>query len=109
MIHDVQEGSEVVLCRIITVNAIVDCDKSDSLLRKLYFGIETDLKVVSAESAHVLDDDRSNMTGLNLSDQLIKARAVEGGSAVTIIGCCIVRTNNFTLYMIRGAGSPLAP
>lgn len=27
----------------------------------------------------------------------------------TIIGCCIVRTNNFTLYMIRGAGSPLAP
>ena len=50
LVHDVQERRKLVLSRAVAVHIVIDGDKSHALFRKEDLGIETDLKIIPADS-----------------------------------------------------------
>ena len=49
LVHYVEERGEVVILRLVTVHAVIDCNKAYLLLGEQNLGIKADLKIVSAE------------------------------------------------------------
>ena len=65
-IHDIEKWSEVVIVLLFTINAVIDSDESDILVRKHNLRVEADLQIISSESAHILNDNHSDFTGLDI-------------------------------------------
>ena len=77
VLHDIQKWCKIIICRIGTVNSVIDCNKTDIFLRKHHFSIETYLQIVSAKSGHIFDDHCSHPASFNLCQQRIECRSVE--------------------------------
>ena len=59
LVHYVEERGEVVILWFVAVHAVIDCNKAYLLLGEQNLGIKADLKIVSAETAHILAELRS--------------------------------------------------
>lgn len=106
-VHDVEERSEVIIRSVLTINAVVDRNEVDFFLREQYLGIEPYLQVVTTKSAHILDDDHTDIPGMNLSQQLLKAWAIKVSAGITVIrevtniGEAISRCVIFEIFLLR--------
>ena len=59
--------------------------KGDLLLGEQNLGIKADLKIVSAETAHILDDNRADFPGFGFCKHCLKSGTVEVTPCVTVI------------------------
>ena len=86
VIHYVEERGKVVILRFVAVHAVIDCDKAYLLLGEQYLGIKADFKIVSAETAHILDDNRADFSSFGFCKHCLKSGTVEVTPCVTVIG-----------------------
>ena len=77
LVHYVEERGEVVILWFVAVHAVIDCDKAYLLLGEQNLGIKADLKIVSAETAHILDDNRTDFPGFGFCKHCLKSGTVE--------------------------------
>ena len=85
LVHYVEERGEVVILWFVAVHAVIDCDKAYLLLGEQNLGIKADLKIVSAETAHILDDNRTDFPGFGFCKHCLKSGTVEVTPCVTAI------------------------
>ena len=85
VLHYVEERGKVVILRFVAVHAVIDCDKAYLLLGEQNLGIKADLKIVSAETAHILDDNRADFPGFGFCKHCLKSGTVEVTPCVTVI------------------------
>ena len=85
VLHYVEERGEVVILQLVTVHAVIDCNKAYLLLGEQNLGIKADLKIVSAETAHILDDNRADFPGFGFCKHCLKSGTVEVTPCVTVI------------------------
>jgi hypothetical protein len=85
LVHDVQKWGKVVIGGIRAVNAVVDSNEAHILFREQNFRIETDLQIVPPEAAHILDNDSPDVPGLDLSNQRLKAWAIEIHTRIAVV------------------------
>lgn len=71
---------------IVSIHIIIDCNEADIFLWKHYLGIKSDLKIVSSETAHILYDDRTDISCFNLCQQSLKSRAIKVTPGVSVVG-----------------------
>ena len=109
VLHDVEEGGKFIAVLVIAVHAVGDGNKVNAVLPEEYLRVKSGLQIVTPRPAHILDNDMGYLPGLDVCNQLFPSWAFKIAAAPAVVGCCIMRTNNFTPYRIRGAGSPLAP
>lgn len=84
VLHDIPERSKIIF-PLFAVHAIVDRNKADVVIGEKGIRIVTNLQIVPAEPGHILYDYRSNITGLNVLNHLLKAGTVEVCTCITII------------------------
>ena len=84
-VHYVEERGEVVILRLVTVHAVIDCNKAYLLLGEQNLGIKADLKIVSAETAHILDDNCADFPGFGFCKHCLKSGTIEVTPCVTVI------------------------
>ena len=85
VLHYVEEWGEVVILRLVTVHAVIDCNKAYLLLGEQNLGIKADLKIVSAETAHILDDNCADFPGFGFCKHCLKSGTIEVTPCVTVI------------------------
>lgn len=85
VLHYVEERGKVVILWFVAVHAVIDCDKAYLLLGEQNLGIKADLKIVSAETAHILDDNRTDFPGFGFCKHCLKSGTVEVTPCVTVI------------------------
>ena len=76
-VHDIPERSKIIF-PLFAVHAIVDRNKADVVIGEKGIRIVTHLQIVPAEPGHILYDYRSNITGLNVLNHLLKAGTLVG-------------------------------
>ena len=86
LVHDIQEGCELILCRIIAVDIVIDRDEPDPFVREQDLRVITDLKIVPAKTAHVLHAYYGYISRLDLFEKGSESGSVEIGSGITVIG-----------------------
>ena len=85
LVHYVEERGEVVILWFVAVHAVIDCNKAYLLLGEQNLGIKADLKIVSAETAHILDDNCADFPGFGFCKHCLKSGTVEVTPCVTVI------------------------
>ena len=85
LVHYVEERGEVVILRFVAVHAVIDCNKAYLLLGEQNLGIKADLKIVSAETAHILDDNCADFPGFGFCKHCLKSGTVEVTPCATVI------------------------
>lgn len=85
VLHYVEERGKVVILRFVAVHAVIDCNKAYLLLGEQNLGIKADLKIVSAETAHILDDNCADFPGFGFCKHCLKSGTVEVTPCVTVI------------------------
>ena len=85
LVDDIEEGGKIAVLLIGTIHSVVYGNEADIHTGKEYFGVVTDLEVVSAESAHILYDDRSDLAVFRKGDKALPIGAVKVRSAVSVI------------------------
>ena len=85
LVHYVEERGEVVILRLVTVHAVIDCNKAYLLLGEQNLGIKADLKIVSAETAHILDDNCADFPGFGFCKHCLKSGTIEVTPCATVI------------------------
>ena len=85
LVHQIPEGREVIGGLVQAVHAIVDGDKAHTVAWEDEFRVLTHLKVFTAQSGHVLDDQCFHLTVFHQLHDLLPAWAVEVRSRVTVI------------------------
>ena len=85
LVHDISERGEVV-CRLIqTVHAVVDGNEPHTAAGEHQFRVLSDLKVLSAKSGHILDDQGFHHACFHQFHHFLPTGAVEVGAGVTVI------------------------
>lgn len=85
LVHYVEERGEVVILRLVTGHAVIDCNKAYLLLGEQNLSIKADLKIVSAETAHILDDNCADFPGFGFCKHCLKSGTVEVTLCATVI------------------------
>ena len=70
---------------MIAVDAVIDGDESDVLLLEENFRVKAHLQIVSSEAAHVLADDRADITRLDLGNHGVESGAIERNSRNAVV------------------------
>ncbi len=112
--HNIEERSKLTRFSILTVDVIADGNKADAMLTEKHFGIKTDLQIIPPNSAHVFYNNNVDISGFNFRNHFLKAFAVKGGAAYTVItemtatcetaSCCEI----FKDFLLVGDGIALA-
>lgn len=77
LVHYVVKHGEVVILWLVTVHAVIDCNKAYLLLGKQNLGIKADLKIVSAETSHILDDNCADFSSFGFCKLCLKPGTIE--------------------------------
>lgn len=85
VLHEIPEGCEVVGGLVQTVHAIVDGDEAHTIAGEDEFRVLAHLKVLTAQSGHVFDDEGFYLTVFDQFHDLLPAGAVEVGPGVAVI------------------------
>ena len=83
-VHDVAEGSEVIIS-IESIHAVIDGNQADPFLSEHLHDL-ADFQVVTAHSAHILDANCSDVSFVDLIHHGHKARTVEAGAGDPVVG-----------------------
>ena len=67
LVEEIDEGCEIAALLIGAVHTVVDCDKANIRIREGDFCVETYFEVISAQSAHILDNDCADFSFLDHS------------------------------------------
>jgi len=84
-VDDVEERSKIAVLLIGAVHAVVDGNESDICAGQYHLGVVAYLEVVSAQSAHVLYDDRTDLAFVHKGHKALPVRAVKVRAAVAIV------------------------
>ena len=85
VLDDIQEWGEIAFLRACAVHTVVDGNEPNVCLRENHFRIVSDLEIVAAQTAHILDDDRSDLSILDQCHQARPIRPIEVRTAVPVI------------------------
>ena len=85
LVHQIPEGREVVGGLVQAVHAVVDGDKAHTIAWEDEFRVLTHLKVFTAQSGHILDDQCIHLTVFHQLHDLLPAWAIEVRSRVTVV------------------------
>ena len=85
MINDVQEGRKIAVLLVCAVHPAVDCYEAYIGIGEGNLGVVPNLEIISAESAHILDDDGADLSSVHICDQALEVRSVEVRSAPAIV------------------------
>lgn len=85
VLHQIPEGRKVVGGLIQAVHTIVDGDEAHTVAWEDEFRVLPHLKVLTAQSGHILDDERFHLTALHQLHNPLPAWAVEVCPRVAII------------------------
>ena len=77
VLHDVEEGGKLIAVLVVTVHAVDDGDKVNTVLPEEYLRVKASLQIVTPRPAHILDDHMGNFACLNICDELLPCRALE--------------------------------
>ena len=86
LVHDIQEGRELIGVAVVTVNAVGDGNKMNPMLPEEHLGVKARLQIVAPDAGHILDDHRANQSGFNISNQPLPVGAVEIAAAPSVVG-----------------------
>ena len=86
VLHYVEERGKVVILWFVAVHAVIDCNKAYLLLGEQYLGIKADFKIVSTETAHILDDNRADFSSFGFCKHCLKSGTVKVTPCVAVIG-----------------------
>ena len=86
LVHYIEERSEVIILWLVAIHITVDCNKAYLLLGEQYLGIKADFKIVSTETAHILDDNRADFSSFGFCKHCLKSGTVKVTPCVTVIG-----------------------
>ena len=75
----------LLLLLIGAVHAAVHGDETDIVFGKKHFRVETDFQIVSADTAHILGDDDTNLIVLDQLNHSFPIGSVEVGTGITIV------------------------
>ena len=67
------------------VHSIIDSDKANTPLRENHIRIHSHLEIVSPQSRHILDNDRSDFPGFNVRKHGLKTGSLEVRTGVSIV------------------------
>ena len=84
IIEIILDAGEVTLT-MKAVNAVVDCDKAHVILRECNLHQHTCLEIFSAQSGLVFDDNRSDLTRVNVLHHLLVTGTVEICAGITVV------------------------
>ena len=85
LVHQIPEGREVIGGLVQAVHTVIDSDKVHTIAREDEFRVLTHLKVLTAQSGHVLDDQCFHLTVFHQLHDMLPAWAVEVRSRVTVV------------------------
>ena len=85
VLHQIPEGREVIGGLVQAVHTVIDSDKAHTIAREDEFRVLTHLKVLTAQSGHVLDDQCFHLTVFHQLHDMLPAWAVEVRSRVTVV------------------------
>ena len=85
VLDDIQERSKVVVLLIGAVHTAVHGDETDIVFGEKHFCVETDFQIVSADTAHILGDDNTDLIVLDQLNHSFPIGSVEVGTGVTIV------------------------
>lgn len=74
------------ILRLIAVHAVIDCDKAYLLFGEQNLGIKADFKIVSTETAHILDDNCADFAGFGFCKHCLKSGTVKVTPCIAVIG-----------------------
>ena len=78
LVHNVTERDEVIIT-ILTIHIVIDGDQAYTFLTKHLHDF-ANLEVVTTDSAHILDADRVDVTGIDLAHHGHEARTIKAGT-----------------------------
>lgn len=78
VLHNVTERDEVIIT-ILTIHIVIDGDQAYTFLTKHLHDF-ANLEVVTTDSAHILDADRVDVTGIDLAHHGHEARTIKAGT-----------------------------
>ena len=84
-VHDVEEGGKLIAVLVVTVHAVDDGDKVNTVLPEEYLRVKASLQIVTPRPAHILDDHMGNFACLNICDELLPCRALEIAAAPAVV------------------------
>ena len=74
------------------INVVRQCNKSDVVHRKDIIYILTDSDIVSSKTAHVLADDKIDLSVFGIFKQTLDARSLETCSRISIVNILVVKS-----------------
>ena len=77
LVHNVAEGRKIAVVLNGVIHAVIDRYKMNARLAEVHLAVIADLEIISAEPRHILDDYRSDATGIHIADELLKAGAIK--------------------------------
>ena len=86
VLHDIEEGRKFIAVLIVAVHAVGNRHKVDTVLPEEYLCVKAGLQIITTSSTHVLDNDMSHFSGLNIRHQLLPCGTVKIAAAPAIIG-----------------------
>ena len=85
LVDDIQKWSKVVVLLIGAVHSAVHSDGTNIMFGEKHFRLETDFQIVSADTAHILGDDDTDLIVLDQLNHSFPIGSVEVGTGVTIV------------------------
>ena len=82
--------SKITVLLISTVNTVVYCNKAYISAWQNYLGVVAYLEIISAQSAHVFDNKRTDLAFVHKANKPLPVRAVKISAAETVIGYRII-------------------
>ena len=86
LVHNIEERSKLIAVLVVAVYAVGNGNKMNTVLPEHDFRVKTGLQIISADSAHVLYQNMSNLPGFNIRHQLLPCRSFKIASAPAVIG-----------------------
>ena len=85
LIYDIPKRSKIIVCLIFTVYVVIDRYKAYIPLRQHNFGIIPDHDIISAETRHIFNNDRTYKSIVHIIHHPKKVRTVEVCSTVSVV------------------------
>ena len=86
VIHHIFQNNQHLIVLAECVNPVIQSDETAAEGWEHKVCIKADLKIVSAKTAHILDDDRADFSGFGFCKHCLKSGTVEVTPCVTVIG-----------------------
>src|SRR5690554_7094492 len=84
-INNVKKRCKVTVCLVYTINTVVNSNESYICFRKHNLSIIAYFEVIPAEAGHILNDNRSDSTGLYICNHAVKGWPIKSCTADPII------------------------